>query len=555
MLLSVMAAAAVVGSAWADELTQRLPQVVVVGQRPVSASSQIWVPDEDLELRPQGRPADLLRSSPGLVIGQHAGGGKADQTFLRGFDNDHGTDIAMFIDGAPVNVRSHAHGQGFADLHHLIPETVERMEVSKGPFQVAYGDFAVSGAVNFDLRESIEEDFVQSGGGPYDTQRQLLMVSPIARDGISSLSAFEFYHSDRAFQNPEKYDRFNTYNSMTFHPTDELRATVAGSYMAGEWHASGQIPLREVSAGRLDRFGAIDPSEGGDSHRMVLTASAQWQPTDTQQLQTRWYAQEYALDLFSNFTFFLDNPARGDGIEQLDERWILGSDTAYRQTWFPSDRETTATLGFQTRWDRGRVVLARQQARNRLDLVQDVDLSEVSYSPYLGLESQLTEWLRFNGGSRFDIFCYALDDRLSSGLGGSESDWVPSIKGNLIFGPWGQTEYFVNAGTGFHSNDARDVIPASDAETLPMAAAYELGVRHQPSEQLDLFTAFYLMNLESELVFVGDAGTMEARGRTRRWGGEVGARWQPIDWLGLSGDLTAGKAIFAATGAASDGTV
>jgi hypothetical protein len=531
------------------EVTQMEP-VTVTAWRPVTASSEQLIPDKDFELRPQGRPADLLRLSPGLVIAQHAGGGKADQTFLRGFDNDHGTDIALFVDGVPINLRSHAHGQGYADLHFLIPETVEHMEVSKGPFQVEAGDFATSGTVNFVRREFVEENAFQTGFGPFDTQRHLWLLSPIKQPTLKSLVAVELYHTDGPFKNNEKYDRLNMYGRLTWRPTEMLDGALSYSHMQGAWHASGQIPLREVSAGRLDRFGAIDPSEGGDSQRTIITSEAAWRPSETQAAKTLVYVQRYNLDLFSNFTFFKDDPVNGDGIEQLDERWIIGSDSSYHHTVFPWDKETTASFGFQTRWGRGRVILATQQARNRLSETQDVDLSEVSYGPNLKLDSQLASWVRVVGGSRFDFFHFDVNDRLDSTLNGSEGDWVPSVKGNVILGPWAKTEVFLNAASGFHSNDARDVVSNPDTDTLPQAAGYEAGVRSRAFDRFDLSASVWLLNLDSELVFVGDSGETEAKGRSRRYGTELGARWHLTDWFSLNGDLTLSKAYFTATGGA-----
>jgi outer membrane receptor protein involved in Fe transport len=260
--------------------------------------------------------------------------------------------------------------------------------------------------------------------------------------------------------------------------------------------------------------------------------------------------QRYALDLFSNFTFFLNDPVNGDGIEQVDERYVYGSDIHYSQTVFPWERDTTLTGGFQTRRDRGRVILATQTARARRGETNDVDLSEVSYSPYVKLDSRLLDWIRFVGGARADIFHFNLEDRLDGPLNGSETDWVPSVKGNLIFGPWRQTEFFANAATGFHSNDARDVILNPDADTLPQAVAYEAGVRSKPVHGLELVGSLWLLNLESELVFVGDAGETEPSGRTRRYGSELGARWSPWRWLMLTGDVTVTKAYYSDTGEA-----
>ncbi len=530
-----------------QEKATRLEPVIVTAGRPIAASSEIYIPGKDFELRPQGRPADLLRLAPGLVIAQHQGGGKAEQTFLRGFDNDHGTDIALFVDSVPVNVPSHAHGQGYADLHFLIPETVNRVEVSKGPFQVEYGDFATSGAVNFVRKETADPNFIQAGGGSFSTQRYLTMFSPVKSQSLpwlNSLMAIEQYYSDGPFINAQKYKRFNGYGSLTAHPTDDLSGGLTYSYLRSSWHGSGQIPLREVRAGRLDRFGAIDPSEGGDTDRMVLTAEGSWKPSETQAAKATFYAQRYDLDLFSNFTFFQNDRVHGDGIEQVDERWIFGSDTSYSQTAFPWNRETIGTLGFQTRWDRGRGILAKQQGRVRLSETQDVDLSQYSYGPYVKVDSRLLSWLRFVGGSRFDFYRFGVDDRLSTGVDGSVEAWAPSVKGNLIFGPWWNTEFFLNAASGFHSNDARDVVRNPNGTQLPQAVSYEAGARSQPSNGLDLFASLWILRLQSELVLNGDDGTFTPKGSTRRYGTEMGAKWKVTDWFSLYGDLTLSKAYF-----------
>jgi hypothetical protein len=560
-VITLMTAYCAVPLAWADtpdqhEQVPTLPSVLVVGTKPVAASSEVLVPEEDFELRPQGRPSDLLRMAPGLFIAQHQGGGKAEQTFLRGFDNDHGTDIAEFVDGVPVNFRSHAHGQGYADLHFLIPETVKDIQVYKGPFQVEFGDFATSGAVSFERKEDVTENLAQTAFGPWDTQRDVTVFSPArlasrSKDSpLKTISAFELYHTDGPFLNAQKYDRFNTYHRLTYEPDDEVKAGVSYSYMQGTWHGSGHIPLREVEAGRLDRYGSVDPSEGGDTDRMVITADGQWRPAENQLAKTLFYAQRYNLDLFNNFTFFKDDPVNGDGIEQLDERYVFGSDTSYAYTLFPWEKETTATVGFQSRWDRGRVLLAHQQGRVRLEDTQDIDLSEVSYGPYLKIDSQVLSWLRAVGGSRFDFFHYDVNDRLGETLDGSKSAWIPSLKGALIFGPWWNTEFFANAASGFHSNDARDVILNPDGRTLPRAVGYELGVRSKPWERLELVTSVWLLNLQSELVFVGDDGTTEPKGPSRRYGAEWGARYHVTDWLTLNGELTLTKAYFTQTGEA-----
>ena len=272
-----------------------LPPVVVTAPPPVSASSELFIPGRDFELRPQGRPADVMRLIPGLVISQHQGGGKAEQYFLRGFDADHGTDIAIFVDGLPVNLRSHAHGQGYADLHFLIPETVLRLEGFKGPYFVEYGDFATAGAVNFVLRDVVEENYAEAAGGTFATQRYLTLLSP-TRDALKTLIAIEYYRSDGPFEHPNGYERLNLFARAKVSVTEGMDLAIWASYYGASWHGSGEIPVRAVRTGLVSRFGAIDPNEGGHTQRTNLNIHWSWRPDDAQTVTVRGYGSYYTLD-------------------------------------------------------------------------------------------------------------------------------------------------------------------------------------------------------------------------------------------------------------------
>ncbi|HNP29483.1 MAG TPA: TonB-dependent receptor plug domain-containing protein [Nitrospirales bacterium] len=529
-----------------------LEEVQVVGERPVAASSNRIILDEEILLQPQGRPADLLRLAPGLITLEHSGGaGKADQFLLRGFDTDHGTDLALHVDGMPINMRSHAHGQGYGDINFIIPETIAEIDVKKGPYHVEYGDFATAGAANYVTREVVPHTIVQSAGGNFNTQRHLFMSSP-TRDQFRTLFAGEFYYTDGPYDFVNRNTRYNGLAKLTFDPsaTSQLSMTFTQHY--GRWNGSGQIPLRNVTSGRLDRFGSLDPSEGGKSVRSTGRLDYHFDLPGGGTAFARLWAQYYYLSLFSNFTFFLNDPVSGDGIEQTDRRWLTGGDLGYRHMFRLFNQEGILTGGLQTRFDQIQVRLGTQQKRASLAITQESDIFESSFSPYLKVDLQFLPWMRFVGGGRIDVFTYHVKDRCGTDClvrpNGTTSDAIASGKANLIFGPWARTEFFMNIGTGFHSNDARDVVSNPSATTLPRAIGYELGIRSQPWTWSEFLATFWVLDLESELLFVGDEGTTEARGKTRRLGTELSARLTPVEWLVLRGDITYTNAEFRKTG-------
>jgi hypothetical protein len=545
----------------ASEATTELPEITVTDRRPVSAATEQKMRERDFELRPHNTTWEILNNLPGLLAGQHAGGGKAMQYFLRGFDNDHGTDIAIFVDGIPVNMVSHAHGQGYADLNFLIPQVIDYVDFYKGPYFSQWGDFANSGTVNFITKERAVENSLEAIGGFFNTMRYTSVLSPKIGP-IQTLVANEIYFSDGPFKNPENFTKYNFFGKFTIDPTPESKLSLWTSVYTGDWDASGQIPLRAVHSGQLNRFGAIDPSEGGRSDRENLNLIY----TDTPSPQESWYVQlygsRYKLTLFSNFTFFRFDPVRGDGINQDDSRWLYGGRVRYSRLWNFAAVPTQSTIGIETRNDDADVGLFHQEKRQRFATTNKVNVVERSFSGYLQQEFFLRDWLRFQAGLRGDFFLFDVDNRLPPNatdailVQGNASDGIVSPKANLILSPfanrnslWRNTEFFLNFGMGFHSNDARDAVqPGGTA--LVRSTGGELGVRTNLWEKLDLAAALWILDLDSELVFVGDEGTTEASGPTQRWGIDFETRYQIFPWLFADFDLTYADPRFRVTGKA-----
>jgi outer membrane receptor protein involved in Fe transport len=524
-----------------------LDPVVVTAPPPVSSSSELYIPGRDFELRPQGRPADILRLVPGFIIGQHAGGGKAEQYFLRGFDADHGTDIALFVDGLPVNLRSHAHGQGYADLHFLIPETLKQVDVYKGPYFVEFGDFATAGAINFITLDTVPENLVEAAGGSWGTQRHLTLLSP-TRDRLKTLFAMEVYTTNGPFDRPQEYIRFNVFGKASAALSESADASVWVSYLNSNWFGSGQIPERAVREGLIDRFGSIDNSEGGNTQRFSGNVDLRWRLSENDTVKVHGYGQYYQLDLFSNFTFFLNDPVNGDQIEQSDRhRIVAGLDTTYEHRGTLFGAPLVSTAGFQFRLDRPRVVLSHTADRHLLERTQDVSIFETSYSPFVKFDVTPLPWLRFITGARGDIVNFNVRNNLTGvpdQPNGSATQAIPSAKANLILGPWYETELFGNFGTGFHSNDARAVVQDSRLPALAQATGWEFGMRTRILPRVEVSATYWWLNLSSELVFVGDEGTLEPSGPSHRQGFEVSLKAKLLDWLTFTGNVTQTTAEF-----------
>jgi TonB family protein len=526
---------------------------VVLGQRPLSAASSFTVPDRDFQLRPIGSANDILRVTPGLVTVQHSGGGKASQYFLRGFDADHGTDLALSIDGVPINLVSHAHGQGFADTNFIIPEVVERVEITKGPYFPSQGDFATAGAVNMVSRDAFEQSsvalgLVDSPGHGAAGYRGLAIASPrFDQVPLKATFAAELGRTNGPFDNPENWDRYKLFNKLSFRPTDASSLSLTEMSYAGNWNGSGQIPARAVAEGLVGRFGSIDPDEGGSTARHQLALAYRLHPTDTSELRVLAYVATYRFDLFSNFTLYLRDPNDGDEIEQVDRRTFYGGKASYRVVHALGRVSLATTLGADVRSDDIHEELWDTLHRRQLAAVRSDDVHETSMGIYLDEEITPARWLRANVGGRADLLSFAVDNRLPSPdptapMSGDGAAHQLSPKASLVVTPLdrpGATlDLYANYGHGFHSNDVRGVFATPAVTPLARAKGEELGARARLWGRWDLAAALWRLDLASETVWNGDEGTTAASAPTTRQGIELETRYEPTPWLAADLELT-----------------
>ena len=521
---------------------------LVAAERTYSAASSSAIRELDIQLRPRESSQELLRLAPGLVIAQHAGGGKAEQLYLRGFDADHGTDVAISVDGIPVNMVSHAHGQGYADLHWLMPEVVDAADVRKGPFDVRDGDFATAGSVSFRTIDRAAARRLSTRAGAFGS-RHVSGILPIGGDTRSAggFVAASAQLDDGPFLSPQRHQRLNAFAKGSA-PLGSAEIVAMASAFEAEWDASGQVPARAVRSGLINRFGAIDDSEGGSTSRFDVSVGARSRSNGTSRWELRTFATKYDFDLYSNFTFFLADTLNGDGIEQVDDRMMLGAFGSIEQPIRFIGRDGFLSVGAGTRTDDGDIALHAQLARTRLDTRVDVHNQQSHLYQWTRYETSLTSRLRADIGLRGDLFRFSVTDRITGGdlPHGSGIRWqgILSPRVNVAFDATATTQLFANAGTGFHSNDARDVVLASPGQTvLPRAVSAELGARRTWTGGT-LAVAAWWLDLESETVFVGDEGTTESSGRTRRIGVDLELRHQLMSNVWFDGDVNLARGRF-----------
>jgi hypothetical protein len=534
-------------SAAPPEPTQLAPVVVqgrdtdLVGV--ASSASQGIVGALELEARPFLRRGELLEVIPGVVITQHSGNGKANQYFLRGFNLDHGTDFSLSVDGMPVNLRSHAHGQGYADLNFLIPEIVEQVDYNKGPFYAEVGDFSAAGAAQFRQVQRIAAPFVTLSLG--ENQFTRLTAGGSRAQGAGTLTgALELSHDDGPWQLRENGRRFNGFLRRAWSgPAADYRLTAMIYH--GEWRSSDQIPSRAVESNLLDRFGHVDPSNGGKSERASISFEAALKDAASTRLNA--YAILYRLNLFSNFTYFLDDPENGDQFNQRDRRWVIGG--AAQRTWAHpgSAVQSETTLGIQARVDFiGELGLHRTRRRTRIAAVRDDRADEASAGVFAQNETRWTDWLRSSAGLRFDGYHFKVESDIAENSGSRLAD-IASPKLTIALGPWHKTELYANTGFGFHSNDARGTTirvdpadrttPIDRVTPLARSRGAEIGLRTGVVPGLVTTASWWALDLDSELVFVGDAGGTEPTGRTRRYGIEIANYLRVNPWLAVDADV------------------
>lgn len=526
-----------------------------------NSASEGTVLREQLLSRPLLRPAEVLEAVPGLVVSQHSGSGKANQYYLRGFNLDHGTDFAASLMGMPLNMPTHGHGQGYLDLNFLIPELVDSVAYRKGALAADVGDFATAGSVAIDYVRTLDRPFIDVSIGEDGYRRGLAAGSNALGKG-HLLHAIEWTETNGPWDLDEDLLKRNALLRYS-QGTADTGWSVAGMAYSSSWQSTDQVPRRAVDSGQIGRFGTIDPSSGGRTERYSL--SGQWaQRVGNQQRRISAYATDYRLNLFSNFTFCLNDIAltgqclNGDQFEQVDARRVYGGSAS--NTWFGrlNGMASELTVGTQLRHDDiDGVALFTTTARQRTGRIREDDVQQTSAALYAEHSLQWRPWFRSVLGLRADA--YRFDVRSDRAVNsGRVNDHIASPKLALIFGPWAKTEFYAQAGYGFHSNDARGItsrinpdfrVPefatsTTPADPLVRAKSYEIGMRSALLKGLQTSLAFWRLDLESELLFIGDAGTTEASLPSRRQGIELANYWQPTAAITVDADLAFSQARF-----------
>jgi uncharacterized protein affecting Mg2+/Co2+ transport len=509
------------------------------------AASQGVIEAGLLRSRPALRPGEILEFVPGVIVTQHTGDGKANQYFLRGFNLDHGTDFATSVNGMPTNLPTHAHGQGYSDLNFLIPELVQRVEYRKGPYYAKGGDFSLAGAADIAYRTGFDRPFLDVGIGQRGFRRHVAGGSTDLGSGRTLLGAFEVMGHDGPWVVPQGLKRHNGVVTLSGVGDSSSWQLSFMGYQA-KWTATDQVPERLLNAPGFNRYGSLDPTAGGDTSRHSV--SGQWSHNDAQGgvWRAQAYVVRYAMDLYSNFTYALERPAAGDQFAQKDARTVWGGQFSYAMSHGLFERIARSELGLQWRTDKARVGLYDAVARRITEVVREDDVQQTLVGVYAQNVLEWTPWLRTIAGVRVDHKRAQVDALSLTVNGGRAQDSKASPKLSLILGPWRKSEFFVNAGTGFHSNDARgatirlDPRSGESAQRVPLLVAgrgAELGFRTEAIPGLQSSLALWGLKLESELVYVGDAGATEASRASSRRGVEFNNRYTPVQWLLIDADF------------------
>lgn len=524
----------------------QLAEVVIISNagnqfKPISRS--------DIAMRGVSNSQEVLRIVPGLFIGQHQGGGKAEQIFLRGFDSDHGTDIALFADGIPINMVSHAHGQGYADSHFIIPETIESSDFKKGPYYAEKGDFCTSGFVNFNTRNALNTNLVKLEGGMFNTYRALGMFNLLNDDAAkkqqSWYAASEYKYSDAYFDNPQDFNRFNFFTKYNGKISNHNYLSISASTLQSKWKASGQIPERAVKNGSIGFYGAIDPNEGGITSRTNFNAQLVTSLNNGDFIKNQFYYSYYTFDLHTNFTFYLIDSINGDEIRQREKRNLFGYNASYSHTGFIGNTKLLTEAGINTRFD------ATKNAElsytiNQTTITNPVklgDINQASFSPFISETFSFNQHLSINAGLRFDQFNHKYGNKLITdptlpGIGiykANENTVSPKL--SLYYHVDKSLQFYINAGRGFHSNDTRAAVVQNGVQVLPAAYGADVGTVFKPAKNVLINLATWYIYLQQEYVYGGDGGSVEFSGETRRVGFDFSGRYQPIPSLYIDADM------------------
>lgn len=520
------------------------------------AASQGVVNGQLLKDVPLLRPGEVMETVPGLVVTQHSGDGKANQYFLRGYNLDHGTDFATRVEGVPVNMPTNAHGQGYSDLNFLIPELVDQIDYRKGPYFADTGDFSSAGSADVRYVNQLDQNLLSVTGGSHGYQRILMAGSRLLQapgdstgtgliaSGPVLLGALELMRENGPWDNPEKFRKINALLRLS----DGSKAngwSVNAMYYRGSWNSTDQVPLELIQSGQLGRYAALDPSDGGNSGRAIL--SGEWHQHDSSGYsKVSAYVQHYRLQLWSNFTYYENNPVQGDQFQQQESRNLGGAE--FVKGWNHSllGRDSVTELGLQLRHDNINVGLANTQARQVFQTVTNDKVRETMSSVYLQNSTSWNDWFRTLAGLRADHVNMDVTAYQTPANSGTASASKMSPKLSMIFGPWSKTEFFINAGKGLHSNDARGVTgrvdPVSGDAVTPVPALVkswgrEIGVRTEIIDGLQSSLALWSLNSDSEIVYSADSGTTEANGASKRHGVEWNNHWIVNPWLMIDADM------------------
>jgi hypothetical protein len=514
------------------------------------SATQGVVSGRQIDRRPIMRAGEVLEAVPGVIVSQHSGEGKANQYYLRGFNLDHGTDFATTVAGVPVNMPTHAHGHGYSDVNFLIPELVAGVQFNKGPYAAEEGDFSTAGASHVRYANTLDGPIVRIGAGGDGWRRAFAAASPQLRGG-HLLAALELGRNDGPWLRPDDYAKVN--GVLRYSRGDARHAfSLTGMGYSAEWNSTDQVPQRAVESGAVPRFGGLDDSLGGATARYSL--SGDWQRASSHGLtRATAYGLRYRLNLFSNFTYFLDDPIHGDQFEQADRRAVVGGRITHRATSRVAGRPSELLVGADTRHDRiDTIDLYRTVRRVREAVTREDAVRQTSAGVFAQHDLQWTPWLRSTIGLRADRFQF--DVRAGNPLNsGRAADALVSPKAAAIIGPWKSTELYVNWGHGFHSNDARGATitvdprtgqPAERVTPLVSARGQEIGIRSMAVRRLQTTLALWRLDLDSELLFIGDAGTTEAGRPSRRAGVEWSASYSLPRWVTVDADVSLSRARF-----------
>ncbi|CAA6806238.1 MAG: Nicel/Cobalt-specific TonB-dependent outer membrane receptor [uncultured Sulfurovum sp.] len=504
------------------------------------ASSSGVITEDQLKNRPLLRPTEVLESIPGLTVTQHSGAGKANQYFLRGVTLDHGTDFYARVNGVPINLPTHAHGQGYLDLNFLIPELIDNISYTKGPYFADLGDFSSTGSANINYKNKLDDSIMSVTYGSDDYARLLNMGTFEVGDG-TLLYAIESGFNNGPWEKKEKSKKLNGVLSYSKANDDsDIKINYLG--YDTKWNATNQVPKRAIDQGIIGRFGTLDPTDGGDTNRQSLDAKMNFYGKDESITSVSAYATKYSMDLYSNFTFNLDNPIQGDQIYQKDDRTIYGGEISNLRNINIADHDIQQYLGASIRHDDIDVGLFNSTKRKTFNTISDHHIKETSLSFFYQLQIPFDERYKATLGLRSDTFNFdKLSDANSNNLNDKNAH-ILSPKIGFEYALNNHNKLFINAGTGFHSNDARGVLSSSTSATpLVKTKGAELGWERKTNEFLSSLTLWTLEN-DSELVFAGDSGTTEPTGSAKRVGLELSLDIPMNEWLLFDIDATVSRA-------------